>query len=225
MLSIIMTKYCYYYQVVSQRLRRCFCGVFRRRRNRGPPTAARTLPGGRRLSSLSAHTAPNVGAESAEEADILRKRLRHVSACRRPRRSFRAARSSAGGKMPPIAETVVHGGVRLLEETSAVLACAPSRSCLCCRACVLAPLRRAFGAVLFAVLSVCCVRCSVLRSAHHMSQPTLRGDLYAPCGRAPPLFCIAEPPDTQHLVGRGGHTSRLWGNVLACAKRAPNLAV
>lgn len=85
--------------------------------------------------------------------------------------------------------------------------------------------RRAFGAVLFAVLSVCCVRCSVLRSARNMSQPTLRGDLYAPCGRAPPLFCISRTPDTQHLVGGGWHTSRLWGNVLACAKHAPNLAV
>lgn len=114
-------------------------------------------------------------------------------------------------------ETVAHGGVRLLVEKSAVLACAPSRSFLCCRSCVLAPLRRAFGAVLFAVLSVCCVRCSVLRSAHNMSQPTLRGDLYAPCGRAPPLFCISRTPDTQHIVVVGG-TRRACGGTCSVAR-------
>ena len=46
-----------------------------------------------------------------------------------------------------------------------------------------------------------------------------------PKGRAPPLFCISRTPDTQHLVGGGWHTSRLWGYVLGRAKRAPNLAV
>lgn len=188
---------------------------------RRPPEHFRAVVGCRRYP----RTLPQRGAESAEETDISRKRLRHVSAYRRPRRSFRAAWAAAVGKMPPMVEAVALGGVRLLVEASAVLACAPSRSYICCRSCVLAPLRRAFGAVLFAVLSVCCVRCSVLRSARNMSQPTLRGDLYAPCGRAPPLFCISRTPDTQHIVVVGGTRRACGVYVLACAKHAPNLAV
>lgn len=112
--------------------------------------------------------------------------------------------------MPPIAETVAHGGVRLLWETSAVLACAPSRSLLCCRSCVLAPLGAplarcclpfypfvAFGAPCSARLIIC-------------PDPPFAAIYMRPKGRAPPLFCISRTPDTQHLVVVGG-TRRACG--------------
>lgn len=104
-------------------------------------------------------------------------------------------------------------------EASAVLACAPSRSSLCCRSCVLAPLRRAFGAVLFAVLSVCCVRCSVLRSARICPNPPFAAIYMLPAVARRPYFVLAEP-QIHNILWVVGGTRRACGGTCLLARNA-----